>query len=247
MEYWYKYRDNLFKKVVIYSPHEQADKRPYDAPFRTDEGRTADNIRRAQRQIEAYALCNEWNYFGTFTLSPRYGDRGDLDAFRRDFMQFIRDERKRTGSHIRFLLVPELHKNSEGWHLHGLLNGFPSESLRAFTLREKLPKYLRDKLKDGERIFDWPDYQKRFGWVDLEPLRCRDAAARYITKYITKDVAQATSNALQSGRHLYFLSRGLQSPEQIESAPEWESEARPDLVKSSSYKWDYGEVHWYEV
>lgn len=246
MEYLYKYRENLFKKVVIYNPHEQFESRPYDASLRTAEGRTADNIRRAQRQIEALSLCNEWDYFGTFTLSPSYGDRGDLDAFRRDFTQFIRDVRKRTGQLIAYVLVPELHKNAKGWHIHGLLKGLDIELLREFTLREKLPKYIRDKLKQGEVIYDWSGYRERFGWVDIEPLRCRDAAARYITKYITKETALATCKALQSGKHLYFASLGLNRPEQIENAPEWASEAFSKLVETSSYKWDYGEVHWYE-
>lgn len=197
--------------------------------------------------IEAYALCNPWSWFGTFTLSPAYRDRKDLDGFRRDFMQLIRHSRRKYGD-IEALLVPELHKSKDGWHMHGLLQGIPLEALRPFTLKEKLPKYIRDKLKEGQALYDWPEYRKAFGWVDIEPIRSRDAAARYITKYITK-AGDCTAQALDLGKHLYYVTRGLSQPErvEIENAPGAVPDAFPGgLVASSRYEFDYGEVQWFE-
>lgn len=205
------------------------------------------NIRRAARMIEAYALCNPWSWFGTFTLSPAYRDRKDLDGFRRDFMRLIRNSRRKYGD-IEALLVPELHKSKDGWHMHGLLQGIPMEALRPFTLKEKLPKYIRDKLKEGQALYDWPEYRKAFGWVDIEPIRSRDAAARYITKYITK-AGDCTAQALDLGKHLYYVTRGLCQPErvEIENASGAVPEAFPTwLVAGGHYEFDYGEVQWFE-
>lgn len=206
-----------------------------------------ENIRRAARMIEGYALCNDWDWFGTFTLNPAYRDRKDLDGFRTDFMLYIRHLRRKY-SGVQALLVPELHRNKDGWHMHGLLSGLPVEALRPFNLREKLPKYIRAKLKEGQPVYDWPGYRQSFGFVDMEPIRSRDAAARYITKYITKG-EDDTAKALDLGKHLYYVTRGLRQPERIETenAPGVVPEAFPaGLVVGNSYVFDYGEVQWYE-
>ena len=192
--------------------------------------------------IEAYALCNDWDLFGTFTLNGKYRDRKDLDGFRKDIMQFIRDCRKQMGK-IEVLLVPELHKNKDGWHMHGLLQGVPVESLRLFTLQEKLPDYIRDKLKASQLVYDWPKYRQSFGFVDLEPIKNRDAAARYITKYITKGMnadaetgIERSADAIELGKHLYYPTRGLKLPERIESASGCNPEALPkDLIATNGY------------
>lgn len=245
MDYWYKYRDDLWKRVTIYDfkPSQVYHERRQDA-----EEKLKGNIRRAARMIEGYALCNSWDWFGTFTLAGDYRDRSDLDAFRSDFMQFIRDCRKKYGS-VQALLVPELHKAKDGWHMHGLISGLPVAALRAFTLKERLPVYILDKLKKGELVYDWPAYRASFGYVDIEPIRSRDAAARYITKYITK-AGDSTAQALELGKHLYFVTRGLLQPIRIETenAPGSAPDALPSsLVLGSSFKFDYGEVQWFEL
>lgn len=247
MEYWYKYRDDLWKRVQLldHGPVTHHGRR------QDPEERLQSNIRRAARMIEAYALCNPWEWFGTFTLDKRYRDRADLDGFRRDFMQFLRDCRKECGT-LAALLVPELHKSKDGWHMHGLLHGLPVDMLRPFTLEERLPNYIRGKLQAGERVYDWPRYRKSFGYVDVEPVRSRDAAARYITKYITK-TAEGTAEALDTGKHLYYITRGLAQPElvlQNESTSEGvlpEVLAAGDLVIDGHYSFDYGEVTWLKL
>lgn len=247
MEYWYRYRPDLWKKVTIWDSKHDAGYHPRKPD--ADEKRR-ENIRRAARSIEGYALCNDWQWFGTFTLNPACRDRSDLDGFRSDFMRFIRNLRRKSPD-VQALLVPELHRNRDGWHMHGLLSGLSVEMLRPFTLREKLPKYIRGKLKEGQPVYDWPEYRRLFGWVDMEPVRSRDAAARYITKYITKG-EDDTAKALDLGKHLYYVTRGLKQPErmEIENAPGQVGavpEAFPNgLVEGNKYQFDYGEVQWYE-
>ena len=247
VEYWYRYRDDLWKKVTIWEAKHEAGYHPRKPDAKE---KSLANIRRAARTIEGYALCNEWQWFGTFTLNPACRDRTDLDGFRRDFMQYVRNTR-RTCPDFQALLVPELHRNKEGWHMHGLIQGLPVEMLRLFTLSEKLPKYIRQKLKAGQLLYDWPGYRERFGWVDIEAIRSRDAAARYITKYITKGKDE-TAQVLDLGKHLYYATRGLRKPErmEVENAPGTFG-AVPDafpsgLVEGNSYPFEYGFVTWYE-
>ena len=244
MEFWYRYRNDLWKRVTLWDRSPDGSSRPRKNPL---EGKLPENIRRAARMIEGYALCNDWQWFGTFTLNGDIRDRSDLDGFRDAFMQYLRNVRRSTGTDVQALLVPELHKNKKGWHMHGLLNGLPVESLRRFEKKERLPRYLKQKINQGEAIYDWPGYRDRFGWVDIEPVKNRDAAARYITKYITKG-RDLTAKEIGSGKHLYYATKGLSLPERIEtddlfSAPR---ELPNGLVKGNSYEFDYGVVEWYE-
>ena len=247
MEYWYLYRDDLIKKVTVADFPES---RSFHERKEDSEDKLLNNVRRAQMMIEAYALCNDWDWFGTFTLNPEYRDRSDLDGFRSSFMQFLRDCRKRCNCEIRALLVPELHKNREGWHMHGLIAGLPVTSLRVFEARERLPKYIRRKIKAGEPVYDWPDYRRRFGWVDIEPVKNRDAAARYITKYLRKD-GVTTAKFMELGRHLYYVTRGLKKPIRlnVENASGEVPEAlTSDFVLGTVLNYaDYGiSVEWFE-
>lgn len=241
MEYWYRYRDDLWKRVTT-NDYKESD---IFRPPKPEAEKTKDNIRRAARMVEAYALCNEWDWFVTLTLNKNLRDRRDLDGFRNDFMQLIRDYRKKIPS-MEAVLVPELHRNKDGWHLHGLIKGLPESELRPFTIKEKLPKYIREQLKQGKQVYDWPKYRNSFGWVDVEAIRNRDASARYITKYLSKDYQEITAKEIETGKHLYFVTRGLILPERMENAPGCVPDAFPDsLTEGNSYQYDYGEVQWY--
>lgn len=246
LEYWYRYRENLWKRVTVY---EREIHGSYHPRKQTPDEKLQGNIRRAQRQIEGYALCNPMDWFVTLTLNKELQDRSDLESFRKQFMQLCRDCRKKYGE-FEALMVPELHKSGDAWHMHGLIRGLPIEALRLFTLDEKLPKYVRDKLAGGSLVYDWPEYRQKFGWVNVEPILNQDAAARYITKYITKSAEDSTAKAIESGKHLYYVTRGLRLPERIETenASGCTPEAFPDdLITGNSYSWDYGEVQWYEA
>ena len=175
------------------------------------EGRELCNIARSRGRIRELALCNRWDYFATLTLSPEWGDRRDLPRWRASLSQWLRDLRKQFGAHIDYLLVPEEHK-AGGWHMHGLLRGIPAEHLRAFTLRERLPAYLRGKLAQGYTIYDWPAYRARYGWVDLEPIRSEAAVSAYITKYVSKALADLR---IAANAHSYYCSQGLAGAEEV--------------------------------
>lgn len=175
------------------------------------EGRELCNIARSRGRIRELALCNQWDYFVTLTLSPEWGDRRDLPRWRASLTQWLRDLRKRAGVDIQYLLVPEEHK-AGGWHMHGLLRGIPDGMLRAFTLRERLPNYLRGKLSQGYTIYDWPAYRARYGWVDLEPIRDAGAVSAYITKYVSKALADLR---IAANAHSYYCSQGLAGAEEV--------------------------------
>ena len=90
--------------------------------------------------------------------------------------------------------------------MHGFLKGIPPDHLRPFSTGEKLPRYLHTKVKKGMAIYDWTAYREKFGFCDIEPIRNLQAAAAYVTKYITKGFG---SGVEALGNHLYYASQGL--------------------------------------
>lgn len=173
--------------------------------------KTDKNISRAKSRVFELAMCNEWDYFITITLNPANYDRNDLNKFRKDFVRFLLDTYRKRGHDVKYLLIPEEHTKG-GWHMHGFIKGLPAEELRAFTLEEKLPNHISNKLKNGDAVFDWTRYRNKFGFNDCEPIRNQQACSAYVTKYITKDLSRTVK---ESGAHLYYCSQGLERAKEI--------------------------------
>lgn len=170
------------------------------------------NISRARARIFELAACNEWEYFATLTLRPEF-DRTNLDEWRKRFAQWLRDYRKK-GYDVKYLLVPEQHKNG-AWHMHGFFSGIgevtefgPEDIGSGFTASDVAAFKAAALNKEGNLI--WRDYSRRWGYCTLSRIRSHQAAARYITKYVTKSLAMEN---LISGAHLFYASRGLASAE----------------------------------
>lgn len=160
-----------------------------------NEEKLDNNISRAKSKVLEYAMCNNWQYFITLTINPKKYDRKDLKKYKKDLTQFIRDERKRIKADIKYLLIPEKHKDGN-WHMHGLIKGIPE-----------------DELKENEHGYkDWNRYRKKFGYVSVDKIKSEEAVAKYITKYITKDLV----NTVKELEHnLYYVSQGLQTAKLI--------------------------------
>lgn len=171
--------------------------------------RFSQSLSRTRSRVFELAACNEFTYFCTFTQDQTKRDRFDLNEFRKDLAQFVRNENRSRAEvdKIKYLMIPEEHKNG-GWHMHGFLKGLAPSDLRLFTLSEKLPERLRKQLREGKQIYDWTRYRRNFGYFTCTEIENGIAAAKYITKYITKDVANATR---AQGAHLFFASQGLKS------------------------------------
>lgn len=165
------------------------------------------NICRARSKVREYGLCNDWDYFLTLTLNPDKHDRFDLQAFKKSLSQWVRDYRKKHGVSLQYLLIPEQHKNG-AWHMHGFIMGLPLDHLELFSVEDKLPYYILEKLKKGEPIYSWPAAADKFGFLNVEPIRNRERAVNYITKYITKDLEHSVKDM---GAHLFYASQGLKS------------------------------------
>lgn len=170
-------------------------------------GRWKNNIIRAKSKVLAYALCNDFEYFGTFTLDKNKYDRENLNVFRSDLSQWVRNLRRIYGWDIEYVLIPELHGDGKSWHMHGLISGIPDSELTPFTYLEGHP----EKLVESSYL-NWKRYQDKFGFCSFGKIRSSYAVSRYILKYIAKGMEEGI---LDKGAHLYYASKGLKKPELI--------------------------------
>lgn len=163
------------------------------------------SLSRARRSVLELALCNDWDYFCTFTISKDKFDRSNLVKWRDSFTQWMRDYRKK-GFEIAYVLVPERHADGS-WHAHGLMKG--NIPLISFVEERKQGMFVPDKLVYGDYL-DWPDYRKKFGFCSFGKIKDPVATGFYVTKYLTKDQSSMVSDV---GLHLYYCSKGLNRAE----------------------------------
>lgn len=161
---------------------------------------------RSKSKIFELAYCNLWDWFFTGTINPNKQDRTDLELFHKQLTQWLRDYNKKYNLDIKFLFVPEKHKDGKSWHIHGFIYGLPVEHLTQFQVGDVMGKGLADKVVKGDIVYNWKAYFNRFGFCDLEPIRNHEAVSKYVTKYINKELA---SSVTELNAHTYYHSRGL--------------------------------------
>lgn len=150
------------------------------------------NLARAKSVVRELVLCNPWDYWCTFTISPDRYDRYNLKAFFKDFSEFLHNYNRRCKEpeKVRYLLVPEQHKDG-AWHLHGFLRG----------IRQK------DLYTNRFGYLTWKTYEGNFGFISMSPVEDIDRASSYILKYMTKD---SSRNVTDLNAHTYYASQGLE-------------------------------------
>lgn len=252
--YIHKYRDDLYKIVTSPMPmgfpvdwkgDSLAGKRVRD-DVRPPEERFQSNLSRARISVEEYGLCNDWDFFVTLTLDPEKRDRENIGEFHKQLVQMILNIRKREKVDIAFLFVPEPHPKkleNEGkayWHIHGLMKvSSPERLFEPFEMKKKYgknkkslpPLYIRRKLKQGIKVYNWKQYERSFGYCVMEEITDRDKSTRYLLKYMRKEAGLTVKN-LESGAHMYYHSRGLKRSEKVAS------ECLGDIQKRAQSKFE---------
>ena len=179
------------------------------------------NISRARSRILELALCNPWEYFVTLTLNSEKQDREDLKKYVHDLGVWIGNFNKKYDSSMKYILIPEKHKDGKSWHMHGLFHDIPDSALA----------------RNEYGYLDIPYYANRFGFISLSPVKDHERVARYITKYITKDVVQRKESKHE---HLFYASRGLSGKEIV-----MQTMSMP--VDDGAYESEYTMSKWYST
>jgi len=175
------------------------------------------NVRRAKEKIFEYAMCNDWDYFCTFTINGKKHSRDNLNSFYKIFSQWLKNFQKKNGK-VTYLFVPELHLDGQNWHFHGLIKFDNENILKPFDYLNKV-KYnakTRTKLKDlfEHGFLNWEEYENKFGFCSFGVIKDKEKVSNYIKKYITKNITDGHNN-IKKNCKLYYCSKGLNCKEDI--------------------------------
>jgi len=152
-------------------------------PQDPEEESRPDNVRRAKQKVFEIAMLNRFTHFITWTLDQREIDRYDAKEVSRRLKVFLNNQVRRRNA--KYIIIPEYHKDG-AIHLHGLLSG-------AFDMEDS-----HKTTKRGQTVYNMPQW--KYGWSTAVELDGNVLAiARYITKYITKDMQKIFGNFYYAG------------------------------------------------
>jgi len=159
------------------------------------EKKLSQSISRSKRNILELAMCNDWDYFITITIDPKKYDRTNIKLLKSEWLKFIKsyNQRKSEDEQIKYLLIPEFHKDRKNIHFHGFIKGGKKSD---FFINE-----------NGYR--DFRPIADRFGWSSFSKIKSHNKCSVYCTKYISKDIA----SCVDLGKKCYLCSQGLKRPE----------------------------------
>lgn len=168
-----------------------------------------ESLCRSKRMLRDYILCNPFEYFCTFTFDREKVNRGDYKECLRKLTKFLNNYRSRYAPNFRYCIVPEMHKDGS-WHFHGVVSGIRLEDLFVpDTILKRYGDSLR-RVPNTPGYVSWRNYEKSLGFFNLSKIKNQPACARYITKYITKDL-----QSVDLGRQVVLHSNNLQKPELV--------------------------------
>lgn len=206
--------------VRIYQPHKPIRKistkfspMPYKqkraSSFATEpaEDNIQRSLRRTKATVLAYALCNTYELFATFTFAS---ERQDIGRCEERMNNWLKNQKKRTSPNLKYLIVAELHKDNQSLHFHALLAGFNG------TLRKAInPETGKQRRRGGRPRYNIPSF--RSGFTDAvkigQTFEDQQKTGRYIAKYLTKDMPRFKN------RHRYWASYGHRRPLEQDNPP----------------------------
>ncbi len=195
-----QYGDNLARIIYLPAARQSGWEPLGDKKSKKDvvnDDKLSNNISRAKSKVREYALCNDWDYWCTFTLDKEKYDRYNLPLFEKDFSEFLHNYNRRCSDveKVRYLLVPEKHKDG-AWHMHGFIRGIRSCDLH----------------KNEHNRLTWSQYNDKFGFISMERIRSIEKASSYCMKYLVKDLDKSVT---ERNKRLFLSSKGLNTAVKI--------------------------------
>jgi hypothetical protein len=166
------------------------------------------SLKRTKEVLRDITLSNQFDLFCTFTFKDF---RDDVDVCKARMHFWLKNQQKRQRENgeqnFDYLIVPEYHKDGASLHFHALLHGYTGELKQGFFADTGKPVLT----KTGLPVYDIMGWHN--GWASASKIDNSEGSdslqrvAKYIGKYITKDMPQF------SGKKRYWCSNGLIRPE----------------------------------
>lgn len=166
-------------------------------------GNVQRSIRRTRTIISDLVQCNDFELFVTFTFAQ---DRQDIEKSKQKMQNWLHSQQKQINKinkstsqslpQLKYLIVPEFHKDGKSIHFHALISGLPLDKLTKANIRQR-----------GREVYNISAYHK--GFTTAVFIDNHEKVANYIRKYITKDMPQF------HGRKRYWRSLNLDIPKVV--------------------------------
>jgi hypothetical protein len=184
------------------------------------------SVRRSQRHVRDYVLCNRFELFATITFAA---DRHNAEHSKEKLNTWLKNQRDRNGK-FRYVIVPEYHKDG-ALHFHGVFGSYMGR-----LKQSRSSKSGRPLTSNGKEVYEFAGYKSGFTKVQYIGNTQEDhtKVGGYIRKYITKDMVSIF------GKKRYWTSQGLKKPLR-EDNPAWLEDLIPDTV----YENEYGKIYTY--
>lgn len=170
----------------------------------------SESLSRSRRLIQEYILCNRFALFCTFTFDEKkVADRKDYKEIKARLCKAFNNFRNRYDPTFLYLIVPELHKDGSV-HFHGVMT-VPVGLCSPLKIPKKDKYGVNRMVPNMPGYMDWPYYSSRFGYFSCSWIRNYTGCAVYVSKYLTKSLAEWFSKHDQIVMH----SKGLNRPELV--------------------------------
>lgn len=201
-----EYPNGSHKKIFYKEPIKSGYKRDKENNVFEKAGEVADKDRsqqvsanRAKNAVHDISRSNTWEYFITFTFSSNKVNRYDYQDISKKVSQWLKDVKRRKYPDMKYLCVPELHKDG-AYHFHALV----SDGLNLISAKSsKNGSILKDNA--GRQIYNVKDF--KLGFTTATAVTDTEKVGSYLSKYITKDLLEHTPN-----KKRYWKSSNLQEP-----------------------------------
>lgn len=204
---------------------------------RTESEFREDVLKRNRERVFDIVYCNHWDWFLTITFDPKKVDSSNVSEVMRKLQYWLNHKVQRSG--LKYILVPEKFKHSDGIHCHALINDVVrttySNRIRVGkkSVPEEICKQEHIEYSDADKIYNVPDW--KYGFSTALPIsENAGKLSVYLTKYITK------GNDRIFGRY-YWSSRNIDREPYIEyTNSQYDEIELPEfIVPGTAYKVKY--------
>lgn len=150
------------------------------------------SVNRTKQKIYEITRANTWDWFITLTFDRDKVDSSDYDLLLKTVRKWFDNVRQRKCPNMKYLIIPELHKDGLHYHFHGLL-----ASCDGLTFEDS------GVVQNGKRVYNIRDFG--FGFTTATRVEDTRKVSSYISKYITKDLEEHIK-----GKRRYLASKNCE-------------------------------------
>ena len=139
------------------------------------------SMNRTVQKIYEISRANIWDYFLTLTFDRNKLDSSDYNLLCDKVSKWLNNLRSRYAPDLKYLIVPELHKDGKHYHFHGLLANIGNITLKYSGIK-----------KNGHTIYNMSNW--KYGFSTVTKVKDSNKISSYVTKYITKELCAVSKN-----------------------------------------------------